>query len=359
MPRPNKIPSRIAVFATMELLGGGVMISAVMKTLSLLYPDATIYLVGERHRTGKLEEFFRKHSWVDDIIYCPPRNGTSVVDWVRFYRQFRRYQVDMCLLAPNHSCSNSVFLYLCGIPEIAGADLPHIWTWQGNIENRFLTRRLTAIHLGHDRPYRQLDFPQAYARMLTGDLTLRLEQIAPYVRFKPPGSLQALNGLTVSFYAGGTASTQWGSDNFTALSKLVLRHHGATILLIGGPHEAEIAAKIRHDALAECPDGHVFNFCGASLNETLNYIARSLLLVGNNGGVIQLAVATGVPVIALLRNDDVRFSGPDAAGHTHVSLSRAQINQLTVQEVWEVVDLRLRWRREEMFRCQSGSRSGY
>ena len=83
---PPREPSRIGLFVSMDLLGGGVLISAVSKTLKEMYPRASICLVGERHRAGMLESFFKEHSWVDEVIYCPSRRQPKLREWLRFYR---------------------------------------------------------------------------------------------------------------------------------------------------------------------------------------------------------------------------------------------------------------------------------
>src|SRR5205085_7679767 len=112
------------------------------------------------HRSGKLESFFRNHSWVDELIISPVRGESTFMQWLRFYRRLGKYNLDLCILSPNHSCANPVFLYLCGMPEIVGVYLPKIWPWHEQIENRFFDQRLTAEELGD--LHRLWKFPEAY-----------------------------------------------------------------------------------------------------------------------------------------------------------------------------------------------------
>jgi len=340
--RPQGPPERIALFASMELLGGGVMISAIVKTVRQLYPGSTIYLVGERHRTGKLESFFKTHSWVDEVIFCPLREGGTLREWWTFYLFLKQLKIDMCLLSPNHSCSNSVFLYLCGVPEIVGAYLPVTWGWHRNVENRFLTRRMTIEQMGVE-PYRQLDFPRGYARLLTGRNDFRLAELVPYLRPNPMGTQPvALQEPVVTLYPGGGPNKRWKPDSFVAVGRQLVDACCAAIVIIGGPLEAEVGAEVRQGILDAFPEARVLNCCGAPVNDTLTYISTSALFVGNNGGPMQLAVAMGVPVIGIFQENDAWFCGPDAAGSSHCTVARDRVEDIPVGEVWSRVDAYLR-----------------
>jgi len=87
----------------------------------------------------KLESFFKEHSWVDELIICPVRGDSTFGEWVRFYRKLRTYNLMYGILSPNHSCANSVFLYLCGMPEIAASICPRPEPWHEKIEISFST----------------------------------------------------------------------------------------------------------------------------------------------------------------------------------------------------------------------------
>jgi ADP-heptose:LPS heptosyltransferase len=342
-PRPpSRPPSRIAVFVSMELLGGGIMISAILKTLRQVYPKARIYVVGEPHRAGKLEWFYKAHSWADEMIYCPVRGGSRWRDWWRFYRTLKTYQLDMCVLSPNHSCANSVFLYLLGIPRITGAYLPDSWPWHGYVEHRFLTDRMTTEHIG-TMPYRVLYFPQAYAKWLMRRPDARIAELVPYVRYKEQRvpALMTRKPI-VTMHPGGPPKKRWRPDGYASIGQRLVERYDAAIVLIGGAPEAELAEQIKTHILRECPGADVFNSCGASTDETLTCIAQSTLYVGNNAGPLHFAVALGTPVIAVFRGKDRWFSGPDAASDIHHVVWSETIDDVSVSEVWDTIDVH--WR---------------
>lgn len=337
-PAHGREPSRIALFASMQLLGGGVLISAVVKTLRELYPRASIYVVGERHRSGKLEAFFQTHSWVDGMIYCPVRGGATFAEWWRFYRELKAYRFDMCVLSPNHSCSNSVFLYLCGVPHIVGAYLPEAWPWHDEVENRFLTGRVTN-QLISQKSGMLLQFPQAYARMLTGRHDFGISALVPYLRFTDEGLPPPLaHRPLVTMHPGGPPNRRWRPDGFEAIGRMLIRRYGAAICIVGGQPEAEAADRIGSNIARECSDGDVVNGCGASTNQTLTYLAHSSMFLGNGAGPMQLALALGVPVVGLLLESEYGFAAPDAAGSQHRAIARERLEDVSVSEVWAAIE---------------------
>ena len=294
---------------------------------------------------AKLETFFKSHSWVDGVLICPRRGESTFRQWLSFYRKLRSYGFDMCVLSPNHSCSNSVFLYLCGIREIVGAMLPITWPWHRNIENRFLTRRVTTKHM--ENSYRLLSFPEAYGKLLTGREDFKLAELLPFIRFQRE---QLPNLATarpkVAMHPGGPAHRRWPAENFAAIGARLAEQYDAAVLIIGGKEENDLASHIASRISELCPDAEVYNCCGCSVNQTMNYVANSVLYVGNNAGTMHIPAALGVPIIGIFPESDRWFSGPDKLGESHVVLARDNVADIPVREVsvaiektWHVAQL--------------------
>jgi ADP-heptose:LPS heptosyltransferase len=337
---PSKIqhrePRRIALFVSMELLGGGVIISAVAKLLKNVYPQATLTVVGEQHRTGKLAKFFEKHTCVDGVFICPRRGESTFLEWIRFYWDLKRRQFDVCVLSPNHSCSNSVFLYLCGIKEIIGAHLPETWPWHAEIENRFITRPVTKQHM--TVPYRLLAFPEAYGRLLTGRKDFKLAELLPLVKFRAEALPElASHRPKVTMHPGGPPHKRWPAEKYVELGKMLALRYDAALLIVGGQEESSLAAQIGDEILRECPWAEVHNCSGCAMNHTINFVARSVLYVGNNAGTMQIPAALGVPVVGLFPESDRWFSGPEALGEMHRVIAHESVEQISVADVEGVI----------------------
>ncbi len=339
---PRKDPERVALFVSMELLGGGILITSISKTVKQLYPKSRVFLVGEQHRAGKLEKFYTAHSWVDEVIICPVRGQTTFSDWIRFYRKLRSYKLDMCILSPNHSCSDSVWLYLIGIRNIVGAYLPDSWERHGWIENRFLSKKLTRAQMSLDREagYRLMYFPRGYARTLTGNVDMELQDLVPFLRYRETELPGQAKGPMVTMHPGGPQKKRWHPEGYAAIGRMMVQRFGVTILIIGGPPEAELGEQVANDILAACPEGQVVNCCGSSMNTTINCIARSKMYIGNSAGPIYLAMALGTPIVGVFRGKDRWFSGPDACGDQHRLVSNEFIERISISEVWSTVQYR-------------------
>lgn len=353
-PRPpmRGEPARIALFASMELLGGGIIISAIAKALRSLYPRARIYVVGEQHRAGTLAEFYRDHSCVDELIICPPRDGSRYRDWWRFYRQLTRFGFELAVLSPNHSCADPVFLYLLGIPEIYGAYLPKTWVRHLEIENRFLTRMVTTEHMGEE-PYRLLAFPREYVRMVLHRPDARLGELVPFIAPRgesppapaptpAPAPARAMRRPRVVLHPGGAPHRRWPVERYAAIAQRLVQRRGASIAIIGGAPERALGATLQAEIARLCPDSIVENCCGCSLDETVRVVSEAVLYVGNNAGPMQIAVAVGTPVVGVFLQLDRHFSGPDAAGDEHAVVARERIEDVSVDDVWQAIEPRAR-----------------
>ncbi|MDD4882462.1 MAG: glycosyltransferase family 9 protein [Gallionellaceae bacterium] len=94
------------------------------------------------------------------------------------------------------------------------------------------------------------------------------------------------------------AFKQWGADNFAALITRFAGTEEATIFLIGGPQERQIAEQV----LAQLDRKRLPRMRTATdlpLEQTVALLARCHLFVGNDTGVLNIAAATGVHSIGL------------------------------------------------------------
>jgi heptosyltransferase-2 len=116
------------------------------------------------------------------------------------------------------------------------------------------------------------------------------------LRLDPPRSLdgyadRALFGAgrpLVGLVPGAEwATKRWGADKYAALAGDLVRQ-GATVALLGGPAERELAARIAE--LARVP---LRDTTGNSVAEALALLARCDLVVGGDSGLVHCARALG------------------------------------------------------------------
>ena len=95
----------------------------------------------------------------------------------------------------------------------------------------------------------------------------------------------------------GNVMKQWPEGNFIALVALLLRHHPVNVLLIGGPEEAETAARLEREIAAPERIGSVAGWL--PLAELPGLLARCALFIGNDSGPKHIAAALGVPTVGI------------------------------------------------------------
>ncbi len=107
------------------------------------------------------------------------------------------------------------------------------------------------------------------------------------------------------------ATKQWPARHFAALAA-ALRQGGVDTVVLGSAEDRETGALI-----AAAARGAVRDLTGqSSIPQSAAVIARCALAVCNDSGPMHLAVALGVPVVALFGPTDPARTGPYGPGHT-------------------------------------------
>ena len=104
---------------------------------------------------------------------------------------------------------------------------------------------------------------------------------------------------------------RWPPENFIELSKKIISESGCGILIFGGPRDRGYCEKIK----TAIGSGAV-NLCGISIQETAYYLKMCRFLVSNDTGIMHVACALKVPVIALFgpTAGEFGFYPPPSAG---------------------------------------------
>ncbi len=92
-------------------------------------------------------------------------------------------------------------------------------------------------------------------------------------------------------------SRQWGAPRLAALTDALLRAGWPSVVLVGGPDDAALAAEIQRRI---GPDGsRAIAALGWHLRDTAALLSLSSFYVGNNTGVMNMAAAVGIRTYAL------------------------------------------------------------
>lgn len=100
-------------------------------------------------------------------------------------------------------------------------------------------------------------------------------------------------------------SKRWPEAHYSALAKEKLKA-GWTVWLFGSKNDTEIAQKIE-----ETLQGNCVNFTGkTSLSEAIDLLSLSTLVVTNDSGLMHIAAALGIPLVAVYGSTDPSFTPP-------------------------------------------------
>lgn len=118
---------------------------------------------------------------------------------------------------------------------------------------------------------------------------------------------------------GGRPQKLWGSQNFRTVAQR-LSQQGYGIVLLGGPGEEAFGASVLEGI------GAGINLAGRlELAETAAVLERCCLFIGNDSGLMHLAVAVGTPVVAIFVATDPAHIGPPSPMATVVGDGRGNI----------------------------------
>ena len=107
---------------------------------------------------------------------------------------------------------------------------------------------------------------------------------------------------------------RWPPAYFAQLARMLISQFRATILLVGGPDEVELAEKVRW-GIGKYHSAEVHVVAGqTSIAQSAALFARCDLFIGNDSGPLHLATAAGVPAVGIFGLSNWRAFGPIPRG---------------------------------------------
>ena len=294
-----------------------------LRALRERFPSARIDVLAPPHSAGVL----RGLSSVDDLVlfrkglYDSPWQALqpgALAEALRLARRLRTARYDAVLVLHHlvtrwGALKYALLALATGAPRRYGLDngLGRAW---------FLTHRAPDEGFGgaHEVDYwlRVVDLldvgasPSSQGQRAGARAHPRLEiAISPEDEEAASRLLGAGHRPTVAIHPGSGAfslARRWPVDRFAAVADALAERRGARIVLVGGPDEVglcvELAALLRRPPL---------NLAGkTTLKQLAAVIRRCDLFVGNDGGLMHLAVAAGRPVVAVFGLSNHRAWGP-------------------------------------------------
>ncbi len=234
--------------------------------------------------------------YVDELLYWDPvtihadSRGThrTLSAKLAFLRDIRARKFDKVYVL-KRSFSSALIAWLSGAPERVGFDT----------EGRgfLLTRRVPYRHDRHEVE-NFLEVLRADGVAVADDY---LESWSTAEERNTAEKLLVANGIApeerIALIHPFSAVVErgWPLENFAALAARLRNESGCRVIVAGGPRDIDSFRQVRHlfgDGIVE-----LVGMC--SLRETIALLKRCALFVGNDSGIMHLAAATDIPIVAL------------------------------------------------------------
>jgi heptosyltransferase-2 len=336
---------RIIIRST-NWVGDAVLTTPAVRAVRENFPEARISLLAK--------------PWVAPVFYNNPHVDNILVyesegrhrGWIgksRLVRDLRRQRFHLAVLFQN-AFEAALLVYLAGVPARVGYD--------SDCRGALLTRRIP-----DDRRCRGGHHVDHYLEILKGAslkpgskaLTLELsegerdkaKEILGENRIGPGQPLIGINpGATFG------SSKRWPLERYAALCDRISSTWGAQIIVLGGPGERAAGRRLSSLVKEGCT-----NLCGrTTLREAAAVIEKCQLFVTNDSGLMHVAAALNIPLVAIFGSTDPVATGPtneqsrivQAATSCGPCLKRECpedhrcMNEISVDQVCVVVDEMMR-----------------
>jgi ADP-heptose:LPS heptosyltransferase len=274
-------PLRILV-TRLRFLGDIIITTPVIASLKERYPEAEIYYLSETPYADILEE----NPFLDGII----RLSKSKTSFFRTLDKLRRLDITAAIdLFYNPTSAN--LLFLSRIPIRIGGRRKwrrHLYSSTCSVPVGIRSAVSHHLHfiegLGCDVSERR---PTIYLSTKEKEIGARsLEKLFP--RNKDDVKV-------VAFHAGGTwPSKIWPARGFAELARTICANGRYKVILITGPGEEKENRKIVQEAGS---DVKIFPY--SPLRDTAAMMNACDAVVANDGGILHLAIALGLPVTGI------------------------------------------------------------
>ena len=111
---------------------------------------------------------------------------------------------------------------------------------------------------------------------------------------------------------GYSTARRWSPEHFAQLADTLFRDTGGQLILLGGPEETKLHQQIIEFMQSEMP---VRSFAGkGNIRVAAAVLKQADLFIGNDSGLMHLAIAVGTPTVAIFGLTNSDAWGPYTGG---------------------------------------------
>lgn len=270
-----------------SFLGDTILSLPLFAEIKRRFPQAKLTLLC----SPSSKELLQDHPGIDEVVVDDKKNADK--GWLGLWRKARelREMKFSAALSPHKSLRSALLLFLAGIPYRVGFRQSKGWFLFHRRVSRNLTRHDVERNLSILEPFgiqpencdRDLMLPVKDSTMESVTQLLRSLGVNP-------------EKLIVGVNPGSVWPTKrWSAEGFARVIDSIKRKYDCEMLLFGGPEDAELGSKIERLC-----GGAAVNLAGKlSLGELPAAVSLCKLFITNDSGPMHVAVARGVPTVAI------------------------------------------------------------
>ncbi len=294
------VPTRRILIRSANWVGDAIMSTPAIQTVRKGFPQAHITLLAKPW----VMPVFAHNPHVDRLmVYDRQDRHKGPMGLWRLTRELREVDYDLAILFQN-AFEAALIAWMARIPHRLGFTtdgrsllLNHrMRSWPGLKKGHLVDYYLGLLtEAGLTPAQRRLKLFLVDSERRTAGQQLKdlgIPEDAPLIGINP--------GATY-----GTAK-RWPSERFIALSRRLIAALGAHVLVFGGPGETDLG-----DRIATATGHGCVNLCNrTSLREAMALIDRCKAFVTNDSGLMHVAAALDVPLVAIIGPTDAVATGP-------------------------------------------------
>ena len=296
--KPKNI-KRLLIRST-NWIGDAIMTTPAIRAIRKGFPDARIFILVKPW----VAPVFENSPHIDNlIIYDEDGRHKGNVGKLRLAKDLRRYGFDAAILLQN-AFEAALIAFLSGIPVRIGYNtdarqmlLTHKILCTNKIKKEHQTKYYLSIlkGIGMDTGSRDL-----YLQLNQQD-RLRARKIL--MEQGPSGDFK-----WVGINPGATfgPAKQWPIDRYAQLADLISEYANSRVIVFGGPQDR----KLGKDISREMRNRPVDLSGKTTLGEAMALIEECTLFVTNDSGLMHVAAALDVPLIAIFGSTNSTTTGP-------------------------------------------------
>lgn len=291
--------NRILIRST-NWIGDAVMTTPAIRAIRKNFPQAEISILAKPW----VLSVFEHNPHVDQcIVYDSEASHRGLLGKLKLARDLKQYRFDAAILLQN-AFEAAFITFFARIPcrigyntDVRGPLLSHAVSLSKEIKKKHQTAYyldiLRGVGLDTDGQALTLVVGEKYADK--ADKILNLHGISP-------------GDKLVGINPGATfgPAKQWFPERYAELTDQIQETFGARIILFGGPGDSETGIKIS-EMMRHSP----INLSGKTdLGEAMALIKRCNLFITNDSGLMHVAAALDVPLIAIFGSTNPTTTGP-------------------------------------------------